>query len=105
MKKTEAKNSHATVPLKAPELVIYACFGLIHLLYTESMWSETPHQLNQHKVRLNVNRVKAERDSTSTESFHVDSVDMESHSELNQYVDVESRMALTQLTGTEIRVN
>ncbi len=41
--------------LKAPELVMYACFGLIHLLHTELTRSETPHQLSQRGVRLHVN--------------------------------------------------
>jgi hypothetical protein len=47
---------------------MYACFGLIHLPYTESMRSETPRQLSQDRVRLHVNWVNAEWDSISTES-------------------------------------
>jgi hypothetical protein len=39
---------------------MYACFGLIHLLHTESMQSETPRQLCQRVVRLHVNSVNAE---------------------------------------------
>ncbi len=77
------------VLLKAPKLVMYACFGLIHLPHTkltrsktprnwvntewdstsrESTQSETPRQLSQCGVRLHVNWVKAKWDSTSTES-------------------------------------
>ncbi len=89
------------IPLKAPALVMYAWFGLINLPHTESTRSETRHQLSQHGVRLHVNWVKAEWDSTSTEStqktptftkilsFRVDSVGVESH------------LALTQLTRNE----
>ncbi len=98
------------IPLKVPELVMYACFGLIHLPHTESMQSQTlrqlsqrgvtPRQLSQRGVRLR-NWVNAEWDSMSTKStqktptftkilsFRVDSVDMESH------------LALTQLTRNE----
>jgi hypothetical protein len=73
-----------------------SCFSLIYLLHTELMWSETPRQLSQCRVRIHVNWVNAEWDSTSTEStqkaptfmkissFHVDSVDMEFHSTLTQ---------------------
>ncbi len=55
-----------------------------------------PRQLSQHQVRLHVNWINAEWDSTSTESmwndeifvnvgvFCVDSVDAESHSALTQ---------------------
>jgi hypothetical protein len=73
----------------------YAClFGLIHLLHTELMQSETPCQLSQHGVRLHVNWVNAEWDSMSTGSmqkaptltnilsFCVDLVNAESHSVL-----------------------
>jgi hypothetical protein len=38
------------IPLKAPELVMYACFGLIHLPYTESTRSQTLHQLSQRQL-------------------------------------------------------
>jgi hypothetical protein len=69
---------------------------LISLLHTESTPSETPCQLSQCRVRLHVNWVNPEWDSTSTEStqkaptftkissFRVDSVDVESHSALTQ---------------------
>ncbi len=75
---------------------MYACFGLIHLVHTESTQSQTLRQLSQRRMRLHVNWVNAEWDSTSTEStqntltftkilsFRVDSVDMESHSALTQ---------------------
>ncbi len=49
-------------------MVMYACFGLIHLLHTESTRNETPRQLSQRGVRLHVNWVNAEWDSMSTES-------------------------------------
>jgi hypothetical protein len=83
-------------PFKAPELLMHACFGLIHLPHIESTRSQTLHQLSQRGVRLHINWVNAEWDSTSTEStqktptfmkilsFHVDLVDVESHSALNQ---------------------
>jgi hypothetical protein len=95
---------------------MYACFGLIHLHHTELTQSQTPRQLCQRGVRLHINWVNAEWESTLTEStqktptftkilsFRVDSVDVESHS------------ALTLLTwsltwrwlswrGTRLRVN
>jgi hypothetical protein len=84
------------IPLKVPELVMYACFGLIHLVHTESTQSQTLHQLSQHGMRLDDNWVNPEWDSMSTESmqntptftkilsFRVDSVDMESHKTLTQ---------------------
>ncbi len=84
------------IPLKAAELGVYACFGLIFPPHTESTRSETPRQLSQRRVRLHVNWVIAEWDSRSTEStqkaptftkissFRVDSVDVESHSALTQ---------------------
>ncbi len=92
---------------------MYACFGIISLPHTESTRSKTPRQLSQHGVRLHVNWVNAEWDSTSTEStqkaptftkissFRVDSVDVESHSALTQ--STWSLLALTQLTGSETR--
>jgi hypothetical protein len=63
---------------------------------TQLTWSLIPRQLSQCQVRLHVNWVNAEWDSTSTEStrndkifvnvgvFCVDSVDMKSHSPLTQ---------------------
>ncbi len=48
---------------------MYASFGLIRLLHTESTWSEKPLQLSQCGVRLPVNWVNAERDTTSIESM------------------------------------
>ncbi len=66
---------------------MYACFGLIHLLHTESMWSETPRHWSQCGVRLPINWVGADWNSMSTEStqkaptftkislFCIDSVD------------------------------
>ncbi len=84
------------IPLKEPELTMYACFGLIHLPHTESTWSETSCQLSQCGVRLLISWVNAEWDSKSTEtaqkaptftkisSFCVDPVDVESHSVLTQ---------------------
>ncbi len=94
-------------PLKAPELVMSACFGLMHLPHTELTWSETSPQLSQCRMRLHVNWVNAEWDSTSTESvqkaptftkliicwlswrgvsLHVDSVDVESHLALTHLI-------------------
>ncbi len=80
---------------------VYACYGLIHLVHTELTQSQTLCQLSQHRMRLHVNWVNAEWDSTSTEStqntptftkilsFRIDSVDVESH------------LALIQLTRNE----
>ncbi len=72
--------------------------------------------LSRRGVRLPVNWVNTEWDSTSTEltqkaptftkisSFRVDSVDVESHSTLTQ-VNMESNPALTQLMGMRLDVN
>ncbi len=68
----------------------------LHSVVTQLTRSLIPRKLSQHQVRLHVNWVNAERDSTSTEStrndkifvivgvFCVDSVDVESHSTLTQ---------------------
>jgi hypothetical protein len=84
------------IPLKAPELGMYACFCLISLPHTESTQNKTSRQLSQCGVRLHVNWVNSEWDFKSTEStpkaptfrtilsFHVDPVDVESHSMLTQ---------------------
>ncbi len=70
---------------------MYACFGLIHLIHTELMQSQTLRQLSQCGMRLQVNWVNAEytniyedfiilrRLSWRGVSLRVDSVDMESH--------------------------
>ncbi len=67
-----------------------------HSLSTESMPSETPCQLSQHRVKLCINWVNAElwnlhkcwcllgQLSWSRVSLRIDSVDMESHSALTQ---------------------
>ncbi len=47
---------------------MYACFCLIRLPHTELTRNQTLCQLSQCGVRLHVNRVNAEWDSTSTES-------------------------------------
>ncbi len=47
---------------------MYACFGLIPLPHTVLTYSETPCQLSQRVVKLHVNRVDTEWDSTPTES-------------------------------------
>ncbi len=51
------------IPLKAPELVMCACFGLIHLLHTESdsastesTRSETPRKLSQRRRHQHLKR-------------------------------------------------
>ncbi len=63
---------------------------------TQLTWILISRQLSQHQTRLHVDLGNAEWDSSLTESlrndkflvntgtFHVDSVDMESHSALNQ---------------------
>jgi hypothetical protein len=77
----------------------YTCFGLIHLHHRESMWGETPCQLSQRGVRLHINQVNWV-DAKGTNiykdfilsrwfswggvSFHVYSVDVESHLVLTQ---------------------
>ncbi len=48
-------NFSKSYPLKAPELAMSACFGLMHLPHTELTWSETSPQLSQCGVRLHVN--------------------------------------------------
>jgi hypothetical protein len=100
-----------TIPLKVPELVMYACFDLIHLPHwVDSEWdspsteltrSDTPHQLSQCRVRLHVNWVNTEGTNIYEDfiipqwhSWHgvslcIDSVNMESH------------LALSQLMGNE----
>ncbi len=80
---------------------MYACFGSIHLPHTESTQSETPHQLSPCGVRLHVNWVIAEWDSTSTESTQKAPTYMKISSFRVDSVDVEPHLALTQLTGTE----
>jgi hypothetical protein len=80
---------------------MYVCFGLIHLPHTESMRSQTLRQLSQHGVRLHVNWVNAE-DANIYEDFIIPrwlswcvvSLCVDS-------VDVESHLALTQLTRSE----
>ncbi len=73
----------------------------VRLPSTESTWSETPRQMSQREVRLHVNWVNAEGTNIYEDfiiprwlswrrvSLCVDSVNMESH------------LALTQLTGNE----
>ncbi len=99
--------------LKAPELIMYACFDFIHLPHTESTQSETPCPLSQHGVR-----------STSTESTRIETPHQLSQWRRHQHLwkfhqstltqltwsltpvdsaDVESHMALTQLTRNETR--
>ncbi len=68
----------------------------LHSAVTQLTRSLVPRQLSQRQVRLHVNRVNAEWDSTSTEStrndkifvnvgvFCVDSVNVDSHSALTQ---------------------
>jgi hypothetical protein len=68
----------------------------LHSAVTQLTRSLIPLKLCQRQVRLHINWVNAERDSTSTESmrndkifvnvgvFYVDSVDVESHSMLTQ---------------------
>ncbi len=82
---------------------MYACFGLIHLPHTESTWSETPHQMSPRGVRLHVNWVNTEGTNIYEDFIiprwlswrgvllRIDTVNMESH------------LALTQLTGNETR--
>jgi hypothetical protein len=89
------------IPLKAPELVMYACFGLIHLPHTETTWSQTLRQLSQHGVRLHINWVNAEWDSTSIESTQKTSTFTKILSFCIDSVDVESHLASTQLTRNE----
>jgi hypothetical protein len=79
------------IPLKVPELVMYACFGLKSLPDTVSMGSETPstksmqsetlRQLSQSGVRLQINWVNAE--GTNIYKYFIVppfSIDMESNS-------------------------
>jgi hypothetical protein len=103
-------------PFKAPELVMYACFGLIHLPHTELMQSETPRQLSQRRVRLHINWFHAKWDSTSTEStqkaqtftmislLRVDSVDVESHLALTQSI-ISLTLRWLSWWGMRLRIN
>jgi hypothetical protein len=88
------------IPLKVPELVMYACFWLdsspSHWVDTESL-----HQLSWRGVRLHANWVNAE-DNQHLRRFN--------HSALTQWrgvsicidsVDVESHLALAQLMRNE----
>ncbi len=86
------------IPLKAPELGRYACFGLIPLPHTESMRSETPRQLSQRGVRLCVNWVNAEWDSVSTESTRSETQRQLSEHRRHQHLRRFHHSALAQLT-------
>ncbi len=99
----------------------YACVNLDHAK-TESMRSQTPSQLSQWWVRLNVPWINLEEDSMSAEllrnasifaknsSFLIDSVDAEAYSTMPQLTWSltqcwlswqEMRLRVTQLTGNE----
>ncbi len=87
---------------------MYACFGLIHLPHTEShssstesRQSESPHQLSPPRVRLHVNWVNAE-DTYIYEDFIIPRwLSWHGVSLCVDSVDVESHLALTQLTRNE----
>jgi hypothetical protein len=93
---------------------MHACFGWISLPHTESMRSETPRQLSQRGVRLHVNGVNARV------RLHVNWINTEVTNIYEDFiiprwlswrgvslcvdsVDIESHLALTQLTGNETR--
>ncbi len=90
---------------------MYACFGFIYLPHTESTRSRTLCELSQRRVRLHVNWVNAEWDSTLTESVWSETPrQLSQRRRPNIYedlsfcidsVDVESHLALTQLTRNE----
>ncbi len=84
--------------MKAPELVMYACFGLIHLPHTKSMRSQTLCQLIQCGVRLHVNWVNAKRDSMSTDLMEKTPTFTKISLFSDDSVDVESDSVLIQLT-------
>ncbi len=86
------------IPLKTPEIVMYGCFGLIHLSHSESMRNETSRQLSQQGVRLHINWVNAEWDSTSTASTQKALTFTKISSFSFESVDVESKSVLTQST-------
>jgi hypothetical protein len=80
---------------------MYACFGLSHLPHTESMRSQTLRQLSKCGVRLHVNWVNAE-DTNIYEDFIIPRwLGWRGVSFCIDSVDVESYLALTQLTRNE----
>ncbi len=84
--------------LKAPDMALYAWIGLVHFLHTKLTWSETPHKLSQHWVKLHIDWVNAEWDSTSAESMRNAPVLTKISSFTADSTDVKSHSALTQLT-------
>jgi hypothetical protein len=92
----------ARIRVEVPELVMSACFGLIHLPHTEPMRSETPRQLSHCQLsQPAVNWVNAEWESMSTESMQKEPTFTKIPSFRVDSVDVESDLALTQLMGNE----
>ncbi len=89
------------IPLKAPELVMYACFGLIHLVHTESTQSQTLLQLSQCGMRLYVNWVNAEYTNIQEDFIILRWLSWRGVSLRVDSVDVEAHLALTQLTRNE----
>ncbi len=77
---------------------MYACFGLIHLPHTELTRSQTLHQLSQCQVRLHINWVNAEWDSTSTEPTQSKTPRQLSQHRRHQHLRRFYHSVLTQLT-------
>jgi hypothetical protein len=75
------------VPLKAPELVMYACFGLIYLPHTEP-----------RRVRLPVKWVNVKWNSPSTESTRSETPCQLSQRRRHQHLRRFHHSSLTQLT-------
>ncbi len=80
---------------------MYACSGLIHLSHPESTQSETPRQMSQRRVRLHVNWVNAEGTNIYEDFLIPRWLSWRGVSLRVNSVEVESHLALTQLTESE----
>ncbi len=83
-------NKKKLAPLRAPDMIIYACVGVVYLLYNESTWSET------------VNYVNAEWDSNVDWVSPSETLRQLSQRRMSQYFWIFHNFALTQLTWSPI---
>ncbi len=67
-------------------MALYACIGLLHFLHTELTWSEIPCKLSQHWVKLHIDWVNAEWDSTSAESMRSETLHQLSQCGVRLYI-------------------
>ncbi len=88
-----------------PEMVMDACIDSLHLPHTESTQSDTPCQLSQCLVRLYVDWVNAEWDSTPTESMRNAQLFTRISLLRDDPVDVEYHSALTRQHGISLSVD